>query len=102
MSAEIVITVDPIEIGLPEGEPIVITVNDEPSINLQISEIGRDGKDGKDGTDGEGVPRGGTVGQALVKIDGTDFNTQWADQSGGGVSSEYVAAMATSLSMGGF
>ena len=26
-----------------------------------------------------GMPAGGTTGQALVKVDGTDYNTQWAD-----------------------
>lgn len=29
------------------------------------------------GPAGEGVPTGGTAGQALVKIDGTNYNTQW-------------------------
>ena len=28
---------------------------------------------------GEGVPIGGTAGQVLSKIDGTDYNTQWSD-----------------------
>ena len=31
-----------------------------------------------------GVPAGGAAGQVLEKIDGTDFNTQWATSSGGG------------------
>ena len=31
-----------------------------------------------------GVPAGGTAGQALTKIDGTDYNTQWSTVSGGG------------------
>ena len=38
---------------------------------------------GADGADGEGVPTGGTAGQVLAKIDGTDFNTTWVDQTGG-------------------
>jgi microcystin-dependent protein len=29
--------------------------------------------------DGEGIPVGGTAGQALAKIDSTDFNTEWVD-----------------------
>jgi hypothetical protein len=29
-------------------------------------------------------PAGGTAGQVLSKIDGTDFNSQWVDASGGG------------------
>lgn len=31
-----------------------------------------------------GVPAGGTAGQVLGKVDGTDYNVQWVDQSGGG------------------
>ena len=30
------------------------------------------------GGPGEGVPAGGTAGQVLRKIDGTDYNTEWA------------------------
>ena len=41
------------------------------------------GADGSDGADGEGVPAGGTTGQILEKIDGTDYNTQWADPPSG-------------------
>ena len=29
------------------------------------------------------MPTGGTAGQVLAKIDGTDFNTTWVDQTGG-------------------
>jgi hypothetical protein len=50
---------------------------------------GTDGADGADGADGVGVPAGGTAGQVLEKIDGTDFNTQWATPAGGG-SSDYA------------
>lgn len=31
-----------------------------------------------------GVPAGGTAGQVLQKVDGTDYNTEWATPSGGG------------------
>lgn len=41
---------------------------------------------GEDGTAGVGVPSGGTAGQVLKKIDATDYNTEWADESGGGAS----------------
>ena len=40
---------------------------------------GADGADGADGSNGQGVPQGGSTGQALVKTDGTDYNTEWAD-----------------------
>lgn len=45
---------------------------------------GAAGANGQDGADGVGVPTGGTAGQVLTKVDGTDFNTQWATPSAGG------------------
>jgi len=30
------------------------------------------------------IPTGGTAGQVLAKIDATDYNTEWVDQTGGG------------------
>jgi hypothetical protein len=36
-----------------------------------------------DGTTVQGIPTGGTAGQVLSKIDGTDYNTQWTAPSGG-------------------
>ena len=38
---------------------------------------------GADGTAGQGVPTGGTTGQTLAKIDGTDHNTQWVSTGAG-------------------
>lgn len=32
---------------------------------------------------GQGVPSGGTTGQVLAKVDGTDYNTQWVDPPSG-------------------
>lgn len=45
------------------------------------------GAPGAQGPAGEGVPVGGTEGQALVKASATDFDTEWADAAGGGVQS---------------
>lgn len=51
---------------------------------------GAPGSNGNDGAPGVGVPAGGSTGQVLTKIDGSDFNTQWttpqnlAQQSGHG------------------
>ena len=45
------------------------------------------GGPGSPGTPGQGVPVGGTAGQVLEKIDGTDYNTQWVDAPGGAVDS---------------
>lgn len=41
------------------------------------------GHDGAQGPAGPGVAAGGTAGQVLTKVDGTDYNTQWADPPGG-------------------
>lgn len=41
------------------------------------------GPQGQAGTNGQGVPTGGTTGQVLAKVDGTDYNTQWVTPSGG-------------------
>ena len=44
---------------------------------------GPQGPAGTPGANGQGVPVGGTTGQVLSKIDGTDYNTQWVTPSGG-------------------
>ena len=38
---------------------------------------------GDAGAAGQGVPTGGTAGQVLAKVDGTNYNTAWVNQSGG-------------------
>lgn len=48
--------------------------------------IGPTGPQGAAGPTGPGVAAGGSAGQVLSKIDGTDFNTQWVMPSGGGFS----------------
>lgn len=45
---------------------------------------GAAGSNGTNGTNGAGVPTGGTTAQVLSKIDGTNYNTEWVDQTGGG------------------
>jgi hypothetical protein len=40
---------------------------------------GSPGSNGTNGTNGQGVPTGGTTGQQLAKINGTDYNTQWVN-----------------------
>jgi hypothetical protein len=44
---------------------------------------GNPGTNGTNGTNGVGVPTGGTTGQVLSKIDATNYNTQWVNQTGG-------------------
>lgn len=41
------------------------------------SSEGAQGPVGPQGPAGQGVPAGGTAGQLLSKVDGTDYNTQW-------------------------
>ena len=45
---------------------------------------GATGATGATGPAGPGVAAGGTAGQVLSKVDGTDYNTQWVTPSGGG------------------
>ena len=42
------------------------------------------GPKGDPGPAGPGVPTGGTAGQVLAKKSGTDYDTEWVNQSGGG------------------
>ena len=44
---------------------------------FEIERVGA-GAAGPTGATGQGVPTGGTANEALVKIDGTDYNTKWA------------------------
>lgn len=41
---------------------------------------------------GQGVPAGGTAGQVLAKVDGTDYNTEWVDPPSGGDIETYTLA----------
>ena len=50
---------------------------------------GAPGEPGLDGMDGQGVPEGGMTGQVLKKKSVTDFDTEWADESGGGSTSPF-------------
>jgi len=42
---------------------------------------GGPGSNGTNGADGVGIPAGGTTGQVLAKINNTNYNTQWVNQS---------------------
>lgn len=61
---------------------------------------GAAGTNGTNGTNGQGVPVGGTSGQVLSKIDGTDFNTQWVAAGSGGGTTWYNGAGAPSGATG--
>jgi hypothetical protein len=55
--------------------------------NWNLSVGGNLGTTGVAGANGVGVPSGGTTGQVLAKVDGTNFNTQWVTPASGGASS---------------
>lgn len=71
-------------------DDMIFTMSDDSTVILtdakislkgdtgETGETGATGLTGEDGADGVGVPSGGTAGQRLEKIDGTDYNTQWA------------------------
>lgn len=44
-----------------------------------VGPTGATGAAGANGADGEGVPVGGTTGQVLAKVNGTNYNTTWSD-----------------------
>lgn len=68
---------------LPAGSDATVTnsgTDTDPILNFGIPQ----GEAGQDGADGVGVPSGGTTGQVLKKKSGTDYDTEWANESGGG------------------
>jgi hypothetical protein len=60
----------------------IIVVTQAPNPIIQVSSPGPIGPAGAAGAAGVGVPAGGTTGQVLAKIDGTNYNTQWSSAAG--------------------
>lgn len=52
-------------------------------VENSVGPEGPQGDPGDTGPAGQGVPTGGTAGQVLAKVDGTNYNTEWVDQTGG-------------------
>lgn len=68
---------------------IIIEVVPSPILNTTIEVFtGAPGPAGPTGPAGPGVPIGGSAGQVLAKIDGTNYNTQWVT-----IDSPIVAAL---------
>jgi hypothetical protein len=65
---------------------------------------GPTGATGATGATGPGVPTGGTAGQVLSKIDGTNYNTQWVTPSAGAsiYSSDGTLTSNRTVTMGGY
>lgn len=66
---------------IPTVEPVVLTL----------------GTSGPQGAPGAGVPAGGTTGQILAKIDGTNYNTEWIDNTTDQVQHEVKAGEALTV-----
>lgn len=62
-----------------------------PNFDFAFSNL--KGETGAAGANGVGVPTGGTTGQVLAKVDGTDYNTEWITPSGGGSTIYYGGAL---------
>ena len=65
--------------------------DDAPNFDFAFSGLkGEQGEQGETGATGQGVPTGGSTGQVLKKVSGTDYDTEWANESGGGGSTVTV------------
>ena len=60
-------------------------------------QTGPQGPTGPKGPTGPGVPSGGSAGQFLVKVNGTDYNTQWSDAVDGIVVKDLVLIPSTAV-----
>lgn len=65
-------------IGTPSVEVSESGGVENPSFSFAFKNL-----KGKNGDPGQGVPAGGTTGQVLKKKSGTDYDTEWADETGG-------------------
>ena len=67
------------------GHRVTVTIGTSSQyFDVMDGEKGEDGEPGQDGAPGVGVPTGGSQGPVLKKKSGTDYDTEWADESGGG------------------
>jgi len=86
----ITVTYNVNEITIAEATSEVTVTPTEQVITIAGETTAVPGPQGDAGADGEGVAVGGTAGQVLAKIDGTDFNTEWITGSSGDGSVVYV------------
>lgn len=73
------------------------------SVERRSGTAGPAGPAGAAGAAGQGVPVGGTTGQALTKINATDYNTQWSDTTvtlTGDVTGTGTGSIATAIGAG--
>ena len=62
---------------------------------------GDKGDTGEQGPAGVGIPAGGAAGQVLAKASGTDYDTEWINQSGGGGGTSDYNDLSNKPSIGG-
>lgn len=74
------------------------SIADKKAVADQMVDIrgadGATGATGPQGPAGPGVPTGGTTGQVLKKASGTDYDTEWANESGGSSVDPYTSTPA--------
>jgi len=81
--------------------PITVTVDDGTIVTVGAGTVGPAGPkgdagtNGTNGTNGQGVPTGGTTGQVLAKKTGTNYDTEWVAQTGGGGSGTVTSVTGT-------
>ena len=69
-----------VEATIGATAPAILTVG--VGVPGATGPAGATGAQGPQGDPGEGVPVGGTAGQVLAKIDGTNYNTEWVNVEG--------------------
>lgn len=80
-------TIDTVSVSVDNntGVPSATGSVSGTTLNLDFKNLkGETGSTGPKGDTGQGVPAGGTAGQVLKKKSGTDYDTEWADDTGGG------------------
>ena len=65
-------------ITIPGAVEATIGATAPAILTVDVGVPGATGAQGPQGDPGEGVPVGGSSGQALVKVDGTNYNTTWS------------------------
>jgi len=69
-------------ITIPGAVEATIGATAPAILTIGVGVPGATGAQGPQGDPGEGVPVGGSAGQVLAKIDGTNYNTEWVNVEG--------------------
>ena len=74
---EVSLNTNSVTVGSPSAQEVLVTLP-------LVGPAGATGATGATGASGQGVPVGGTTGQVLSKASGTNYDTEWVEQTGGG------------------